>query len=468
MTVYYPRCHVQLYAVVDGRGAPDSISRLIDIAPRSATVQRNGYHEADTFSVDFDARALPIDPEVIRSLAVRIFMRNAAGKDDQQDPALERWERIRGIVDEPDIELSDDGQTVSVNGRDYTSLLIDADWPPSRRVPCGLPIDETVQQIADETAPPGTLARFSVVYLASFPAPIVGAAHRSTKKKGMWVKAGKSVWDVIYEMALAHGLIAYVKDERIIITDPNSQTSASAAAAPQLLYGRNIQRLKMSRKLTREKVPQIRVTAFDPKTGKIVEVVYPSKGEFAKIASAIGTSVTALGVKRNEQQFLPGPKGVTDRETLLRYAKVRFNNLARAETVYEVTTRNLTSFDGQDLFELDAGEPLIIGFDPYNGEQMRALSFAQRVRHLRAQGFAEDVAELLAESYERISALQQARYTRSVEFHYEQDSGITISATAINYAYEPREDALTGETSGQGAPITAAELAAGEPPGPPV
>lgn len=464
MAVYYPRCHVQLLIVTDGRGGPDSISRLVDARPREVSILRNGYHEADTFSVDLDARILPLDPELVKSLAVRIFMFGADGKDDQRDPALERWERIRGIADEDGIELSADGQTVSITGRDYTGLLLDAEWDPRTKVPAGAPIDETIQAIADAAAPPGTLARFAVRYVSTFPAPIVGAAHRSTKRKGLWVKPGKSTWDVIYEMALSHGLIAYVKGEAIIVTEPRSQTAQSIAAAPKMFYGRNLQRLKMGRKLTREKVPQVRVTALDPRTGKIVSAVYPKRAE--NTAATIGPSMPALGIKRNEQIFLPGPKGVTDLATLERYAAARFANMARSETSYEFETRHLRSLDDHDLLELDAGSPLSIGFDPFNGEQMRALSAAQRVTHLVAQGYQFDVAELLADAYDRITQLEQARYIRTVEFRYSQDSGITITGSAINYAYEAREDSRTAATSGAGAAATAAELAAagGGPP----
>jgi hypothetical protein len=436
VAVWYPRCHAQLLAVVDGRGGPDSISRLIDIAPKDCVLLRNGYHEADTFSLEFDARKLPIDPEVIKSLAVRIFMFNADGKDDQSDPALEGRERLRGIADDDGIELSDDGQLVTVTGRDYTGLLLDAEWDPRNHIPSGGALDLTIQTIADAAAPPGALARF-VVEAHGLAMPKVGSAHRSTKKKGLWVKPGKTYWDVIYEMALAHGFIAYVKGETIFITEPRSQTIASAAAAPQLIYGKNLRRLKMSRKLTKEKVPQVVVTAWDPVRGDVVRVTYPEKPETT--AKASGPNMPALGMKRNETIFLPGPAGVTDLETLKRYARVRFANMARSEAEYECETHDLRSFDGQDLFELDAGAPLIIGFDPYNGEQMRSLSVAERVRHLVAQGYAHDVSELLAESYERVSQLQQAHYTRSVEFHFSQDEGITIQPTAINYAYEPRE-----------------------------
>lgn len=465
MAVYYPRCHVQLLIVVDGRGGPDSISRLIDASPREVTVLRNGYHEADTFSVDLDARILPVDPEIVKSAAVRIFMHDADGKDDQRDPALERWERLRGIADDDGIELSADGQTVSITGRDYTGLLLDAEWDPRNKVPAGAPIDETIQAIADTAAPPGTLARFEVRYVATFAAPIVGAAHRSTKKKGLWVKPGKTTWDVIYEMALSHGLIAYVKGETIFVTEPRSQTSASVASAPRLIYGRNLQRLKMARKLTREKVPQIRVTAFDPRTGKIIDVVYPKRGE--NTSATIGPSMPALGIKRNEQIFLTAPRGITDRETLEQYARVRFANMARSETVYEFETRHLRSLDGADLLDLDAGSALSIGFDPFNGEQMRALSEAQRVEHLIAQGYQADVSELLAESYERITQLEQARYIRTVELHYSQDTGIAITGSAINYAYEARESGRADATSGDPAAATAAELEAGNPPVPP-
>jgi hypothetical protein len=430
MAQYFPRCHALLSVVLDGRGAPDTEPLTVFTTPISATVCRNGYHEADTWSLEFDARALPFDPHLIRSAAAFIHMFAADSLQDDREWAVPDYEMVRGLADEGEILLSEDGQVVSMQGRDYTGLLLDAQWDPRKRIPFGGSLDRTIQDLADDAAPPGTRARFEVVWEASKEPPRTGASRRSTKKKGMWVKPGKSYWDVIYELAISHGFIAYVVGERIVVTDPNTQTRASLEAAPQLIYGRNLDTLSASRRFNKEMVPQIQMSTVDPKTGERIEVLYPAQGE--KVTSG-------LGAKKGEILNIPAPDGVCDRDTLRRIAKVWHADLARAEAVYRAETIHLESIDGQDILRLQPGSPVSLHFDPFNGEQMRALTVSQRYDHLTAVGYPPRIASFVAERFDRLGQFTQPYYTRTAEYRWSIDDGLSIAIEAVNYAHEPRE-----------------------------
>jgi hypothetical protein len=432
MATWYPRCHALLSVVLDGRGGADTEPLLVETTPISARVCRNGYHDADTWSLEFDARAMPFDPDLLRSAAAFIYMFAAEGMEDRREWAVPDHEMVRGLADDASISLSDDGQVLSMEGRDYTGLLLDAEWDPRDRIPAGQPLDVTIQAIADAAAPPGARARFEVAFLGEGTPPIVGAAHRSTKKKGLWVKPGKSHWDVIYEMAISHGAIAYVQGEQIIVTDPNTQTELSLQRAPQLVYGRNLDSLDVSRHLTKERVPQIKMVAYDPRSGERVEVLFPERGE--KVTDGLGS-------KKDEILVLPAPKGIGDRDTLRRIARARHANLGRSEASYRAETCNLDSLDGQDLLRLQAGSPVSIGFDPFNLEQMRSLTLAQREAHLRELGYSSKLAAFVAERYERLDQFRQPYYTTQAEYSWSIDDGISISIEAKNYAYEARERA---------------------------
>lgn len=433
MTTWYPRCECQLEVVFDGRGVPDTESLLVDARPKNASVKRNGYHEADSWSVDFDARALPFDPDLVRGLACTIFMFSAASLDDRREFAVPEHRLILGLCDEPELALSKDGQTVTMEGRDATALLIDTDWDPRERIPAGRPLDDTVQQLADKAVPPGGRFRFKVVYESDDrpQAPIVGSTRRSTKKKGLWVKPGKNYWDVIYQLCLDHGFIAFVRDDTIFVTDPRTQTSKSLELAPKLAYGRNLQELKVTRRLGKERVPQITIRTTDPRTRQRVEVVYPARHENPK---------TGVGTEKDETLILPAPKGVFDKTDLRHYAKTRYDTMARAEATYAFTTKHLTGLDNDfDLFKLDAGTPIYLGFDPFNAEQMRALGPAQRAEHIRSLGYSDRIAAFLGEHYDRLKQFEQPYYVQSCEFNWSNTDGLTISGEAANYAYEPRE-----------------------------
>jgi hypothetical protein len=430
VSVYYPRCQVLLSVVLDGRGSPDTEPLLVEATPISASVARNGYHDADTWSVELDARALPFDPDLIRSAAAFVYMFAADGLDDRREWAIPDYEMIRGLADEGEISLSEDGQVVSMEGRDYTGLLLDAQWDPRKRIPFGGPLDQTIQELADAAAPPGARARFEVVWEASEAPPRTGASRRSTKKKGMWVKPGKSYWDVIYELAISHGFIAYVRGESIVVRDPNTQTTASLATAPKLVYGRNLDTLSASRRFTKEMVPQIRMSTVDPASGERIHVLYPAKGE--KVTNG-------LGEKKGEILDFPAPAGVRDRETLRRIAKVHHADLARAEAVYRAETLHLASLDGQDLLQLQAGSPVAIHFDPFKVEVMRALTVSQRIEHVISLGYSARLASFVAERFDRLDQFRQPYYTRLAEYRWSIDDGLAITVEAANYAYEPRE-----------------------------
>lgn len=433
MAVLYPRCEAQLEIVFDGRGAPDTAALLLDARPSSATVHRNGYHEADTWSMAFDARTLPFDPDLVRAIAVSIFMFNAASLDDRREFAVPEHRMIIGLCDEPSLTLGKDGQTVSMEGRDATALLLDQEWDPRDRIPAGRPLDVTIKQIADKAVPPGGRFHFAVLYESDDrpEPPIVGSTRRSTKKKGLWVKPGKNYWDVIYQLALDHGFIAFVRDDTILVTDPRTQTSKSLATAPKLAYGRNLEDLKVTRKLGKERVPQITIRTRDPRTRQPVEVVYPARHH---------SPTTGLGTTKDETMVFPAPRGVFDKTDLRHYAKTKYDTMARAEASYHFSTRHLVGLDnGFDLFKLDAGTPLYLGFAPFNAEQMRALEPAQRADHIRSLGYSDRIAAFLAEHYDRLRQFEQPFYVQEAAFEWSNTEGLTISGEAANYAYEPRE-----------------------------
>jgi hypothetical protein len=433
IVLWYPRVEAQLEVVFDGRGTPDSNTLLVDARPKSANVSRNGYAEADTWSMEFDARSLPFDPDLIRGCAAAIFMFSADSLDDRREFAVPANRMILGLCDEASLELGKDGQVIRLEGRDATALLLDQEWDPRLRIPAGRPLDVTVQQIADKAVPPGGRFHFKVIYESDDrpSPPLVGSTRRSTKKQGLWVKPGKTYWDVAYQVALDHGFIAFVRDDTIFVTDPRTQTRKSLEVAPKLAYGRNLLELKVSRKFGKERIPQITIRTTDPKTRQRVEVVYPARHENPK---------TGLGTTKDETAVYPAPAGVFDETDLRHYAKTLYDTMARAEATYHFETKHLTGLDnGFDLFKLDAGTPVYLGFDPFNAEQMRVLSAAQRAEHIRSLGYSDRLAEFIADHYDRLTQFEEAFYIQEASFGWSNTDGLTISGTAANYSCEVRE-----------------------------
>ncbi len=463
MPLFKPRCAALLTVVFDGRttsATDNSDPQHIVIEPREASVLLNGYHEADTWTLEFDARQLPFDPDSIAACNVRIFMWDdtdgflgsrldelvaIVGLDDF-GPILDRrlgsFEMIRGICDEDEGVMVGEDNSVKLSGRDYTAILMARDWDTKKSIKNGFPLDEVVQAIADEAAPSSSAARFEVSWESepgrSNPSKIpgCGSVHRKAKKeKGLHIKGEKTNWDVIYDLVLQHGFIVYVRGSTIVITDPATQTEETLTSAPTLIYGKHLDSLSCKRKFGKERVPQIILTAHDSDTDTDIEVIYPIKSNVI---------VDGLAVKKNEQMFLPAPAGMIDREAMMRYARIMFYYKGRAETVYEFKTHCLsltnevTGGVGMDMLKLRTGMALGVKFDPFNREHLRKLSVSERVQHIRAMGYSSSVAQFAALNIDKLTQYEQPYYLGAAKFDFSIDQGLEIEVTAYNFASQHR------------------------------
>jgi hypothetical protein len=152
--IIYPECRINLSVVFDGFGGPDDPKVIPDIIPFAVNCHLNSYKEADTWEVTFDAKRFPFSPELMRSAAVEIFIFNKASLTTPQNWYDENNLIVTGLVDQGTILEDKDGGKISFTGRDYTALMIDRQWDPSKsgkggRVPDGN-LEEVVQQLVDE------------------------------------------------------------------------------------------------------------------------------------------------------------------------------------------------------------------------------------------------------------------------------------------------------------------------------
>lgn len=406
----------------------------------------NGFYEADTFSLEFDARLLPFDPDQVAYLAIRIYMWDSQTDSDRAEWATLDNLMISGLADDIETCLVGEDQHVKVSGRDYTAVLLDTEWDPKKSVASGDDLQVVVQRIADEAAPEGTRARFLVVWNGVEPPPAVGSLHRSTKRKGLWVKPGKTYWDVIWDLCLQHAYVPRVDGSTIVIEEPITQTKRSLEFAPRLIYGQTLTKLEIKRKFSHEKVPQIIITAWDPDTEKLIEIVYPEKRNItvgqAGTTDALGIPLT---VKKDDQVYLPAPKGITDPKALKRYARMEFYRRGRGETVYNLQAKHLVVddvvMDGAELslLRLKPGYAVGVHFEPFNQEHLRALQIGQRVEFITSRGYHPAVAQFIAENIDRIELLKQDYYYNRGNFTYSIDDGIEIEIEAGNFASEVRE-----------------------------
>lgn len=459
MAIYYPECRINLSAVFDGFGGPDEPKVLPDIIPHSANVHLNSYKEADTWEVTFDAKRFPFSPEVFRSAAVEIFLYN---KQSQTTP-LHWYDSdnlvVTGLVDQATLTEDQDGGKISLSGRDYTALMIDRQWDPSKsgkggRIPDG-DLEEVVQQLVDEATGFERTGRTLIVKIFDEDAPTVSGVSatvtkkkvtipkttkaKTRKKRGIAVKADSTYWDVIYKLCLSYGFIVFVKGFEVWITKPHV-LQGLANAQYRVAYGRNLAKLEVERKLSKEAVPQIRVRSYDPKTKTAIEGVFPSEKDIeaqkqGKDKSGKGGGfITGVGTKREEYKVYTVPD-VKDVKVLTDIAKTTYYTLARGEGVIRFETPHLTDTENKDLLKMRAGDSVEIKWDAFNSDIMMnpSVTREQKITTLLSLGYTYDVAQLVAEQYIKLDYFRQAFYIKEVNLTWDKDQGCKIDVEAMNF-----------------------------------
>ena len=317
---FNPQCYAVLNLLFDEYGTEIDVTKtkVIPCRPIAATIHRNSYRQADSWEITVPAESMPIDPQFVRAGSAQIYLFQTPGVDSGMTPilpdppsaeksALERLKgvadtiakglkgelpdrtqnpepQIAGLIDDISVEYTSDSKLVMISGQDYTAYLMEKQWPPTRRnrprkIPAGKRIDKHIREWLLDADPSKEL-EFEIVGLTDEEIedlPVVGASEVNSNKRGIPISEGTSYWDVIYNTATRHGLIAFVRGLKVILTRPKNFSARHKANPLILAWGHNIQTLEMSRHLGKETVPQIIVKGYDEKNRKGVTVRYPEK-----------------------------------------------------------------------------------------------------------------------------------------------------------------------------------------------
>lgn len=458
MAVYYPQARINISAVFDGFGGPDAPAILPNILPQSFNVHLNSYKEADTWEVSFNSKWFPFSPELIRSAAVEIYCFQAPDAVTPVNWNTEENLLVTGLVDNATLSQADGG-VVSLDGRDYTALLIDRQWDPEEsgskgRIPVGMPLDECVQKLVDEAVQAERVGRtLTVVFIDKVvnprsgrlepgptkPPPVVGHGKQK-KNRGIPVNDASTYWDVIYKLCMSFGFIVYVQGFRVIITKPHVLQAASADEIHRVAYGRNLASLEMERKLAKDSVPQIRVRSYDPKHKRAIEGRFPSDKD-------ADFEVTGKKKKtRKEEYKVFTVPDVANEATLKEIAKTTYHTLARGEGLIRFRTKALTDLGGRDLTRLRSGDPVAIEWDAFNAEIMLdpKIAAAAKAARIVALGYSPQVATIVSEQFDKLNYFRQPFYVKEVNFTWDSAQGLQLDVEAMNYINATRDGQIDG------------------------
>jgi len=444
------------------------MTKTIVFSPRpiNLSVVRNGYNQADSFSMTFDAKDVPISAELIRAGNTHIKIYNNRGNDAPEAtlPKILKCGAIppdqrptfSGVIDDVESDYGTRGGTITLQGQDFTALFIERKFvdaksktdkggkvkknkPAARKgqrriVLSKQKINVFLQGMIDE-ANKGVVCLVNETGIPDEKLPIVGkGASKNNAKSGFPIKLEATFWDVMYGVASLHGFILYVRNNEVVLARPLKVQRGVKRPLFTMVWGNNIENIKINRKMGKQRVPRIRVQSYNDRTKKTISQTYPvSKGQ--KNVSGVGVIWDEILVKKVH--------GITDSDILLRTAENWYNVLARGEQSVKIKTRDMVDADGKDLLQITAGDLMQVSFKPYNKEKIEALKDGERYAFLRKQGLPEEAARRIAQNTQLLSGFDRPMYVRNAEFTYDITSGFSMSVEVINVVNIKKTEDMT-------------------------
>lgn len=474
--VFYPQCRAILQIVFDGFGdtAQESDVYVIPVIPKEATVHVNSYNQPDSYEVVCDANDLPIDPQLIRSGTVEVYMfeqqdlgdprilnRQFAGVDDfanlttrdsmdtlrislnmsdKSQFTQANTPRVVGPIDQIEIDASNSGKWLTIQGQDYTALLSAQQWPPKpgttipKPLPVGERLDRWVRDRLAEADPSGTIGVL-VEGVDPFQLPTVGKGEIANKRFGIPIETETTYWDAIYKVVTRYGYITFVRGLDVVITRPKNLESLSSKDIKRLAWGANLDQVKLARKFGKEKVPRIILNAYDPETRSRVVVEYPDNAQAGPVGSGIvtgkvKTSKTGKVNTTDEYQVIP-VYGMTDRRILRNLAENLFQLIGKSERTIVANTRDLRDLEDVSLLYLNAGDAVEIEWMGLGDEARKLLSDSnatpeEKLQHLLHLGYGAKVATAIVNNYQKLVAIKRPMRLKAATYKFSADDGISI------------------------------------------
>lgn len=310
----------------------DNLSAVMNILPKSASVDLSGYRQAGKWTVEFDYRNFPIDPRLCRSVLIELHLGCVQAADFAQGMARtkptggrrsiletrdvggavrEETMAIMGLADNIHSEWSDKGAWIRMEGRDFRGIMLDAGARPDllAKLKLNQPINRVVAQIlslhpfgvninvvADNDDWPG----------GTIPSPADAQGLTRVNQGAFGTVPGTqpradpsqlSVWDIVTNYCTVVGAVPYFIGQKLHVRpsrslysrfktnvrgDPavptpfqggqvrtvRTQSGTEKLTIRRLVFGGDITNLEFERKLGGVKVPQVEIVSHNTSSSK--------------------------------------------------------------------------------------------------------------------------------------------------------------------------------------------------------
>lgn len=509
----------------------DGLTISVPFTPRSTRRSINGFRSADELELNIAWSDFPLDARIVRSILVLHYEGTLTAEQHVNgDPLPLDGQNLRfmGLADEVSDEHSDNGDEFTARFRDLTSIFLDAKFPTDAIIAYrpGATLLDAVQAIKDSLFPTSLIVRgpfFRPKSRANALVPLdPGLYSRIATRAQMKTLADKAggkssvvrnvakaedatYWDVITDLCVSHGFVPFVDLNRLVIQEPrtffrgnpevpgsqNGQTffptayrrsiADDAIKVRRMVYGLNVESMRVRRKFARNKAPAIEVASRDPDatdaSKRLITVVWPpaakeeirkrklaAKGTKATNRDIGGAKVHATSVSPAGDASLEVKRynvhGIVDRRVLEAYARMIYESIGRGELGITIASSELASYsdhpafdrnEDPDLLDLRAGDPVQMLVSPtdrnigavYSLNELSLMAARARrlasatggspdltsaSKFLESKGFSEKAARIIAKVLNAANLPSEFRVqSASIEFDSESFS-VTIDA----------------------------------------
>lgn len=465
------------------------------IIPLRATLGLNGIRTASTLSVEIAFSDLPVEPRMVRGVAVELYLgtltadefrRGVAGEtrqgsaNGQAEPlnlipkeyvdgfGKERSNlRFQGWVDSWEVSYAGEQQpTVKLECRDNTTLLIDTQSPPLLTINPRKPIDQAFAEYLS------FFPQFAGLRVEYRPTGVEAPIYQSVLAKsafkpylGPSSNLAGSVWDYFTDVAGAIGHTVRFDGATVIIQRSKTIYGQQFPRRPEdpyqgrdlpgggryvpyrlFVYGRNVAEWNMKRKYTVAGPTTIEVRSYSPRLKRTLVVRYPLK------ADRLERGLPGF-VMSDEKVQVFNVQGINDEASLRVVAQDIYEQLGRNEIELTIRTRDLGSFGGNlldpDLLDCKVGDTIM--FEVARDEETASVNTASAVEladassqsayeYIKQFGYSDGFARAYAQAV-RNRIIQPYFRVKRLDFDWSVDNGVDITLTGINYL-EVRGDSL--------------------------
>lgn len=426
--IYHPRCVVIVSALLDDQiPASPGIPQTWVAIPRSVTWNRNSARKADTASVELDMRDFPLDPRMLKDLLLTIHV------EDALDPSLPMVptplnKRFIGLVDEPAADLSESGETVQMECRDYSGVWLDTKLLAQSVISLLPPLSVIVESLRVLVTPLLPPALFTDPTAALF---VPGVTKGKTT---MTVGKDESAWDVLSRLLQMYGLLP-VFDLDVLTIRTASRVGINTRS---MVYGQNVSSLSFRRSLTREpKSRRITVHAWNPVLGvPVVGFFQPPSLRTKLEPNPGGAPVPAVKITELAYnvvgQFTPADLALV--------AKRIYDEQATQQVEGELETREMVDSllpFGQSLLGLANGDTLTVRLGRDLRSSIEGMSPPEAIAFLsdpvKPNALNPLAATALVNAWTTTNVLAVTFYIREASHTWSYEDGYTLRATFINF-----------------------------------